>query len=275
MEQKKSNSSQNYGLIIFKWIVSIVFLFAALGFVGNKAYTTAIIITLLLVLILPPISIWLKVKLPFLNRGLKMGLVILLLTLAGVCLPDGYLEKVKNESIARHIADSIAKQKESLNAKKPDIDHTALFAANSKDNAESIKVKTPQYTIEKELQIRYDGGKSYFILIDEVDLSSPKFIEDIKLIVNEVVSSKGSKINIEIFDSKESLDLSYSSNYGTNSLGRALTKKERKLLERHSIAGFAGELNTMAYPNTLMIFPSAFKYSPEVGKYCLSLEYNP
>lgn len=148
--------------------------------------------------------------------------------------------------------------------------------SNSVTEQKTINViQTPNYEILKEITVRNDRGVSYFVLIDEVDLSNDKFINNTKLIVDKIVREKGSKINIEIVDNREALELIYKSHDGENTLGRILNKSELKLLQRHNIASFSGELETMPYPNSLDFFPSAFNGNPEVGRYKKTSEYNP
>lgn len=124
--------------------------------------------------------------------------------------------------------------------------------------------------------IKWNGkAPSYFVLIDEVDLSNDKFKEDIKNLINKIVTEKGAKISIDILDNKSALDLFYKSHYGANTLGRILNKSELAQLERHSIASFSGELEIDIYPNSLYFFPSASTSTAKVGKYVEIIEYNP
>lgn len=120
---------------------------------------------------------------------------------------------------------------------------------------------------------RYDGGKNYYVLIDSIDLSSDIFKADIKAVVKKIVAERGKKVSIELHDSKESLNISYKQ-YGDQSLGRPKTDQENRIVERHFIAAYDGELQTGIYPNSLMFFPGAFKDSPEIGKFVETIEYD-
>lgn len=112
------------------------------------------------------------------------------------------------------------------------------------------------------------------MLIDPVNLSSGTFKESIKKIIRKIVSEKGDKISIDIFDNSKALEIHYKG-YGIMTLGRVFTKQENKELAQHHIAGFSGELKTDVYLNTLYFSPGAFKDHPKVGKYVEIVEFNP
>lgn len=72
------------------------------------------------------------------------------------------------------------------------------------------KKEIPQYQIVYTLlKKRYDGGKTFYALINPVDLSNDSFKKVIKDITKDLVDKNGSKISIEIHDKKESLNISY------------------------------------------------------------------
>jgi hypothetical protein len=126
-----------------------------------------------------------------------------------------------------------------------------------------------------EIVKRYDEAPSYIVLIDEVNLTNDKFKEDIKILINQIVTEKGAKISIDILDNKNALDLFYDSHYGANTLGRILNKSELSQLEKHCVASFNGELETDMYFNTLYFFPSASKSTAKVGEFVEIIEYKP
>lgn len=147
------------------------------------------------------------------------------------------------------------------------------------ENKESFqinkKVKKLDYQIVYEVSHkRYDGGKNFYVLVDKIDLSSANFKHDIKKMVDDIVKKKGGKISIDFANNKAALDLIYKL-YGTNSLGRTLTKTEMGEVGESLVAGFSGQLETGFYLNTLYFFPGAFKNNPNVGKYVETIEYNP
>jgi len=149
------------------------------------------------------------------------------------------------------------------------------FQSTTESEEATEELETIKYEILYETIKRYDKAPSYFVLIDEVDLSNDKFKEDIKNLINKIVTEKGAKISIDILDNKSALDLFYKSHYGANTLGRILNKSELAQLERHSIASFSGELEIDIYPNSLYFFPSASTSTAKVGKYVEIIEYNP
>lgn len=138
------------------------------------------------------------------------------------------------------------------------------------------EIKLPKYEIAYQVEgKRYDGGINYYVLIDPVDLTNDSFKNDIKNITRQIVKDKGSKISVDFVDNKSVLDLEYKSHYGSNTLGRILTKAEMDELGQHLVAAFSGELAADEYPNSLLFFPSAFKDTPRVGKYVDHMEFNP
>lgn len=143
------------------------------------------------------------------------------------------------------------------------------------EQTKSEEIKLPKYEIGYEIDKYHDGVISYFILIDPVNLSNDNFKTDIKNIVNKIVKEKGSKIFIDFVDNKNILDLEYKSHYGSNTLGRILTKDEMDKLGLHLIASFTGEFKSGSYLNSLSFFPATFKDNPKVGKYVESIEFNP
>jgi len=148
------------------------------------------------------------------------------------------------------------------------------------ENKESVQineeVKNLDYQIVYELSDkRYDGGKNFYVLVDKIDLSSADFKNDIKKMVDEIVKTKGGKIWIDFVNNRETLDLIYKSHYGSNTLGRVLTKAEMDKVGESLVAQFSGQLETDIYLNTLSFFPGTFTDNPKVGKYVETIEYNP
>jgi len=121
-------------------------------------------------------------------------------------------------------------------------------------------------------EYRFDGGISYELIIEPVDLSNDNFKKYVELVIDEMVNKYGTKISITIFDNKEICEKIYK----LRENGGGLLDKE--MLDKralHLIATFDGELDTMFYTNTLMYFPGAFTDNPVVGKYVSTIEYNP
>ncbi len=122
---------------------------------------------------------------------------------------------------------------------------------------------------------RYDGGKNFYVLVNDINLNNDGFKNDIKKIVDEIVKTKGGKIGIDFINNKEVLDLYYKSHYGSNTLGRILNKSEVDKVGQSLVAKFSGELKADIYLNTLSFFPGTFTDDPKVGKYVETIEYNP
>ncbi|MFP5437253.1 MAG: hypothetical protein ACLGH8_05680 [Bacteroidia bacterium] len=244
-------------VLILKWIFSILFILGALGAILNKSILSATFFFLFAMLLFPPVSETLN-RIPALkNNGIKTGLLILFFALAAVFNnpQPGNKKPISREETITSKIDTLKKINESKQKK---------FSVIS-------------YKIIQEANIRFDGAPSYFVLIEEINLSDEKFKSQIKTLINQIIAEKGAKINIEILDNKKALQLMFKSSYGTNTLGRILNKNEMAQLEKHSIASFSGELSTdyQSYFNTLYFFPSASKVTPIVGKHVEIEEYNP
>jgi len=125
----------------------------------------------------------------------------------------------------------------------------------------------PKYEMVNESEkIRDDGGITYFILIDPVDLTSEAFVGHIKNIIKQVVKEKIKKenISIEIFDNREALEAVFKD-----------INSEDPLLQTHFIAKYVGESDTETYRDTLYIFPVAPKGGFGTGKYFDVIDFSP
>lgn len=257
MNTNGTNSSNQKVITILKWIFSILIGLSALGALASKSFLSCLILLLVASLLFPPLTEFWRNKLPFLkNRVAKIAIVIVLLIIGMTVSND--IEKTTSSN----------KQKEEIKSEQ--------IITKSEDKTKDAEIiPTIKYEILHETIKRYDKAPSYFVLIDEVDLSNDKFKEDIKNLINKIVTEKGGKISIDILDNKNAIDLFYKSHYGANTLGRILNKNELAQLEKHSVASFSGELETDMYPNTLYFFPSASKSTAKVGKYVEIIDYEP
>lgn len=142
-------------------------------------------------------------------------------------------------------------------------------------SSDQVKQQTvPQYQIVNTItNKRYDGGKTFYVLTNQLDLSNDSFKNAIKAITTDLVNKNGAKISIEFHDKKESLDISFKQ-YGDLSLGRQRTEEENNLVALHDIANFQGEMKNGKYFNTLSFFPLATG-NKTVEKYVGSFEFNP
>ena len=255
MNQTAVNPKDNKALTVIKWIVSVLLILSVIGALAMKAFISALIYLLVGLLLLPPLTNFWREKFPFLRNRVIKGVALFALLVVGALVSP----KTDNLKPANAANAAIASTNETTSAKTEDIEPVASIP----------------YEIVHEASIRFDKAPSYFVLIDKVDVSNDKFIGDIKTLINKIVTEKGAKISINILDDKKALDLMYKSHYGVNNLGRILNKSELKTLEKHSVASFSGELETDMYKNSLYIFPSADKNTPQVGKYVSIDEYNP
>lgn len=238
-------------LVKVKYVAGVVFILAALGLIAEGSVVAGILALVLGLFLLPTIFKKIAEKLPVLesNKLIRYGVyAVLFFSMAGF-MPE--VEKPKNEETEKKVAEEKPQPQQS-----------------------TIPDPTISYKIIHEVFIRHDRAPSYFVLIDKVDISNDKFMIEIKGIINKITKEKSKKISINFLDDKNALDLMYRSRYGANTLGRVLTENELKILARHNIAYFNGELDDV-YFNTLAFFPSALGENPEVGKYVKSEEFNP
>lgn len=261
MNTSSTNSSNQKVITILKWIFSVLIGLSALGALASKSFLSCLILLLVAALLFPPLTEFWRTKLPFLkNRVAKIATVIVLFIIGMAVSND--VDKTTTD-------------------KTKDKNKTEQSITKTENEAETETIEevettpTIKYEILHEMVQRYDKAPSYFVLIDEVDLSNDKFKDDIKNLTNKIVTEKGAKIDINILDNKNALEVMYKSHYGINTLGRTLNDNERKQLQRHSVANFSGEMENGIYFNTLYFFSSAFKDSPKVGKYVEIIEYKP
>ncbi|MBA7469328.1 hypothetical protein ES707_04595 [subsurface metagenome] len=148
-----------------------------------------------------------------------------------------------------------------------------------------------EYEIIYTLNLRYDDGITYYVLINPIDLSDDTFKDNIKKIIRKIVEEKGKKISIEIFDKRDSLENGYE--YDAEDPGEWLEYNAKELeewkawitneeilndLAVHSIASYDGELETGLYLNTLYFFTyseSDNTENPEIDKYVDIIQFNP
>ncbi|MEC5395908.1 hypothetical protein [Bergeyella sp. RCAD1439] len=258
MNSNSTKSSNQTVITILKWIFSILIGLSALGALASKSFLSCLILLLVTALLLPPLTEFWRNKLPFLkNRIAKIASVIVLFII-GMAVSNDIGKTTSTTKEEKKTEETVSKSEEEI-----------------EETAEVETIPTIKYEILHETIKRYDKAPSYFVLIDEVNLSNDKFKEDIKNLINKIVTEKGAKISIDILDNKNALELFYKSHYGANTLGRILNKSELAQLEKHSVASFSGELETDMYPNTLYFFPSASKSTAKVGKFVEIIEYNP
>lgn len=184
--------------------------------------------------------------------------------------------------IAIIVAISSATKKDEEQPKQEQGKQNVAITDQKKEPIQEVKEQNnkeqelPKYEIAYELKNkRYDSGANYYVLINSVNLANDNFKNDIKEITKQITKEKGSKISIDFVDNKEILDLEYKSHYGSNTLGRILSKEETDKIGLHLIATFDGNMQTGIYPNTLMFFPATFKDNSKVGKYLETTEFNP
>jgi len=149
---------------------------------------------------------------------------------------------------------------------------------DKKDNPEI------NYEIIRTSNVRVDGAVTYYVLIDPVDLSNDSFKEDIKEIIKKIVEEKGRKIDIEIFDKRDSLENGYKDENFVEEIGDLeewdnwFTDEIINDLAIHCIASFGGQNDCDLYLNTLYFFIYSDSVDSEnivTSKYAEIIEYNP
>ena len=111
---------------------------------------------------------------------------------------------------------------------------------------------------------RFDKGVNIYVLVDPKNYALEESQQQIKSIINRIVSQNGKKTSIDFFDEKDALELHYQK---WVTLQYKPTATENNLIVDHHVAGFSGDLSTAPYLNTLYFYPGksarAISYTPE------------
>jgi len=153
--------------------------------------------------------------------------------------------------------------KESVNSLDTVIEKTD---EKQEEKKEVIELIINHEIVFEDKKTRYDGGIIYYVLIDPVNLSSDSFKNEIKSLIKRIVSEKGNKISIDIYDQYEALESVYNENTNPSSF----TGFDQKVYDNqvlHNIAVYDGELETSPNYNSLIFFPGASTGYPTVSKY--------
>jgi len=167
---------------------------------------------------------------------------------------------------------------------EPEEDIEAVEESSEEKDGNKVNTEIEYEIIYTLMNIRLDGGITYYVLIDPTDLSDDTFKDNIKEIIRKVVEEKGKKISIEIFDKRSSLENGYKD--GKFDAMADLEKLEEwenwftdeiiNDLAIHSIATYDGELENYFYLNTLSFFTySDYVENTVVDKYAETIEFNP
>jgi len=162
--------------------------------------------------------------------------------------PEEALDESEEEEIVEEA------EEETATVEEPVEEETLVEEGDNNGNTE-IEYEII-YTL---MNIRLDGGITYYVLIDPIDLSDDTFKDNIKEIIRKVVEEKGKKISIEIFDKRSSLENGYKDDkfYAIADLKgweNWITDEILNDLAIHSIASYDGELENSFYFNTLWFF---------------------
>ena len=105
--------------------------------------------------------------------------------------------------------------------------------------------------------IRADRQPYFLVLIDPVNMNSDTFKSAVRQVIAIIVKRAGRKINIDVFDSKEVLEMFNKSDEINITSGRKLTSYEyNTLVGRHNIATYVGFPNDYENTCTIDFFPS-------------------
>lgn len=128
------------------------------------------------------------------------------------------------------------------------------------------------YTVEN---ARIDGGITYYLLINPVDLSNDNFKDGIKGIIIRFVKIHGTKVSLNIYDKLETLENDYKDSVSGKITTLTTDPKFLKDLDLHLIAYYDGDLSAGLYLNTLYFFPAYYYENQSTEKYIEILEFNP
>ena len=158
MNSNSTKSSNQTVITILKWIFSILIGLSALGALASKSFLSCLILLLVTALLLPPLTEFWRNKLPFLkNRIAKIASVIVLFII-GMAVSNDIDKTTSTTKEEKKTEQTVSKSEEEI-----------------EETAEVETIPTIKYEILHETIKRYDKAPSYFVLIDEVNLSNDKF----------------------------------------------------------------------------------------------------
>ena len=255
---------------IFKWIVGVFIILLSLGFFSDS-FLSGLFLIIAGLLIIPAISKKLKVKFPIWEKEpirIIVPIALFFISMSIVSNSPAAKEQQEGQKIE---AEEAQTEKDEQQARLNEEQATLKAKADSLnllEEAEKRKKLIIPYTIEKEANIA--NRPSYYVLINKVNLNDTALMEKMKLLIDEIVETKGTTLDVSIFDHKETLEKTYVDEVKQeSSIDISAIKALIKLQETHIIAMFWGEHKNMPYKNGLSMFPST------TGKLSKTIEYNP
>ena len=168
---------------------------------------------------------------------------------------------------------------EAANAELNKLKVEETTAAQTKGEEKSTETKSTNiikyniiYTVDN---ARVDGGTTYYLLINSVDLSNDNFKDGIKGIIIRFVKIHGNKVSLNIYDKLETLKNDYKDSVSGKITTLTTDPKFLKDLDLHLIAYYEGDLSAGLYLNTLYFFPAYYYENQSTEKYIETIEFNP
>ena len=94
---------------------------------------------------------------------------------------------------------------------------------------------------------RYDHATTFLIVTDK---NSHQRMHELVNAFAKKLQSK--KFSLDVFDNETAAQVYKSSLYGANEVNRIATKAELKLMDKHIVGAYTGELETMDEPHDIM-----------------------
>ena len=118
------------------------------------------------------------------------------------------------------------------------------------------------------------GATTYYLLVNNIDISNDLFKKDMENIILDMCNKYGRKINITVFDNKVAADI-YNKKWIAKIDESPLSEEEQKIFEKHYIMHFIGDadLKIHDYLNTIRYFDYSSPDNALVGKYVETKEF--
>jgi hypothetical protein len=127
--------------------------------------------------------------------------------------------------------------------------------------------------IIEDTKVREDQCKTYYVLIDPVNLKNDEFKKGITELVKTLAKQKGRQITIDIFDDRNTLKKYYKNRFWKSATDMPPTETIKEM--RHHIARFDDYIGMGTW---LSFFPTLVSYNNDYnlfGKYYEFLTFNP
>ena len=233
MESKKESNSKI--ITVLKWIFSVLFLFSFLGSLMDKAFLSAIIFLLIGLLLLPTLTDFWRIKLPFLRNKLVKFVFLFVLSIIGFSTnPNISKNKVKKQTeIESKIVNENLNTKQSANEIEViDLDKVYYDANGNKkqpdENDITFKIIEVLKHEKNEARESENNFENLYVLV-KVSSYKKEDIEKIAFkIKDEYADFAPNNCNVDLWDDKKAYETYLAQQkYYTDSFDELMKEFER------------------------------------------------